>query len=130
MPQARASNCLRPAWRGFQQRPGGNRDPTLSIAFASPLDFAALRGQAGLAGTADLFELLGRPASDRLSVQDLSVFGKLDLDHAERRAAQFWLKALLQSPRSISVRAAAAGWLLRLHPPRGLRLIGSWLRGR
>ena len=96
----------------------------------SPLDLAALRGQAGLGETADLFELLGRPASDRLSVQDLSVFGKLDLDHAERRAAQFWLKALLASPQSIGVRAAAACWLLRLHPPRGLRLIGSWLRGR
>ena len=80
--------------------------------------------------TADLFELLGRPASDRLSVQDLSVFGKLDLDHAERRAVQFWLKALLASPQSIGVRAAAACWLLRLHPPRGLRLIGSWLRDR
>ncbi len=69
--------------------------PDFVDAFASPLDLAALRGQAGLGETADLFELLGRPASDKLSVQDLSVFGKLDLDHAERRAAQFWLKGLL-----------------------------------
>jgi hypothetical protein len=103
--------------------------PDFVDTLAAPLDLAALRGQAGLGETADLFELLGRPASDKLSAQDLSVLGKLDLDHAERKAAQFWLKDLLASPQSIAVRTAAAFWLLRLHPPRGLSLIGSSLTG-
>jgi hypothetical protein len=109
--------------------------PDFVDTFAVPLDLLALqdlalRDRDGLTATAALFALLGRPATDRFSVGDFRVFGQLDLDHAERRAAQFWLRDLLTSPQSIAVRAAAAFWLLRLHPPRGLSLIGSGLRGR
>jgi GT2 family glycosyltransferase len=104
--------------------------PDFVDALAVPLDLHALRGQDDLTATAELFTLLGRPATDRFSVHDFRVFGQLELDHAERRAAQFWLKDLLAAPQSIAVRAAAAYWLLRLHPPRGLSLIGSSLRGR
>ena len=43
--------------------------PDFVDTLAAPLNFAALRGQADLIATADLFELLGRPASDRLSVR-------------------------------------------------------------
>jgi hypothetical protein len=104
--------------------------PDFVVALAVPLNLHALRDQDGLTTTAELFELLDRPATDRFCVRDFWVFGQLELDHAERRAAQFWLKDLLVSPHSIAVRAAAAFWLLRLHPPRGLSLIGSGLRGR
>jgi glycosyltransferase involved in cell wall biosynthesis len=104
--------------------------PDFVDTLAVPLDFAALRGRDDLVVTADVYELLGRAATDRFFVRDLSVFGKLDLDHAERRAAQFWLKDLLAGPQSIAVRAAAAFWLLRLHPARGLSLLGSGQRRR
>jgi len=104
--------------------------PDFVDTFSVPLDFAALRVRDDLRRTADVYELLGRPATDGFSTPDLKAFGLLDLDHAERRAAQFWLKELLASPQGIGVRMTAVAWLLRLHPPRGLLLMSSWLRGR
>jgi len=103
--------------------------PDVVDTLAVPLDLLALRGRDGLTATAELFALLGRPATDKFSFRDFRVFGQLELDHAERRAAQFWLRDLLASPQSIAVRVTAAFWLLRLHPPRGLSLIGSSLIG-
>jgi hypothetical protein len=40
------------------------------------------------------------------------------------------LRDLLRGPQHIAVRGVALYWLLRLHPARGLPLIGSALRGR
>lgn len=105
-------------------------EPDFIDTLTAPLNVGALPDSGALSGTADFYELLVRPATDRFFAQDFRVFGKLDLDHAERRAAQFWLKELLVNPQHIEVRIAAVCWLLRLHPPRGLVLIGSWLRGR
>lgn len=104
--------------------------PDFIDTFAVPINFGALRSRDDLRSIADFYELLERPATDRFSVRDFGAFGKLDLDHAERRGAQFWLKELLARPQPICVRMTAVFWLLRLHPPRGLLLISSRLRGR
>ena len=95
-----------------------------------PLDLAALGQHGELKTTAELYGLLARPAVDPITAQEFGLFGELALNHAERRAAQLWLKDVLKSRQTLAVRSTALCWLLKLHPARGLTLIGSALRGK
>jgi len=95
-----------------------------------PAQFAALRRRDELRAIAELYELLGRSANERFAARELRALGGADLDHAERKAAQHWLKDLLESQQDWVIRSAALYWLLLLHPPRGLSLAWSALRGR
>jgi hypothetical protein len=95
-----------------------------------PIQLTALQRQDGLRATGELYELLGRAANERFVAWELHVLGRAGLDHAERKAAQLWLRDLLKSQKSWAVRGAALFWLLRLHPPRGLSLVWSALRDR
>ena len=104
--------------------------PDFVATLEAPLDLDALRNRDELRATAELYDLLSRGADSRFAARDLRRFGGTELNHAERRAAQFWLKELLTSQKSWSIRGMALCWLLRLHPPRGLSLIWSALRGR
>jgi hypothetical protein len=72
--------------------------------------------------------LLARSVADPLAVGDFGVLAGTELNHAERKAAQFWLRDILKSQRTLAARSAALYWLLKLHPARGLTLIGSALR--
>jgi glycosyltransferase involved in cell wall biosynthesis len=95
-----------------------------------PVQLNALQRQDGLRATAELYELLGRAANGRFAARELRALGCADLDHAERKAAQHWLKDLLKRQKGWAIRGAALFWLLLLHPPRGLSLVWSALRGR
>ena len=95
-----------------------------------PVQLTALRRRDELHATAELYELLGRPANGPIEARDLRALGRADLDHAERKLAQSWLKGLLESQRDWTTRSAVLYWLLLLHPPRGLSLVWSMLRGR
>lgn len=104
--------------------------PDFVEMLATPLELAALRNQDGLQPTAELFDFLSRPADGHFAIRDFRRFAPTDLNHAERKAAQFWLKDVLASQRSGAIRSMALLWLLRLNPLRGLSLIWSALRGR
>ncbi len=95
-----------------------------------PAQLAALRRRDELRAIAELYELLGRSANGRFAARELRALRRADLDHAERKAAQHWLKDLLKSQKDWVIRSAALYWLLLLHPPRGLSLAWSALRGR
>jgi glycosyltransferase involved in cell wall biosynthesis len=97
-------------------------------ALPVPLDLAALGQQDNLRTTAELYGLLARPVADPVPIGDFRILAGTELNHAERRAAQFWLRDVLKSQRTFAVRSAALYWLLKLHPARGLTLIGSALR--
>jgi glycosyltransferase involved in cell wall biosynthesis len=104
--------------------------PDFADTLEAPLNLDALRNRNELRATAELYDLLSRRADSRFAVEDFQRFGRTELNHAERKAAQFWLKGLLTSQRSLAIRSMALFWLLRLHPARGLSLIWSALRGR
>jgi len=104
--------------------------PDIVETLEAPLDLAVLQSREELRATADLYQLLGRPADGHFALQSLRTFGRAGLDHAERRAAQFWLKEFLEKQKNWFARGTALFWLLRLHPPRGLSLIWSALCGR
>jgi glycosyltransferase involved in cell wall biosynthesis len=104
--------------------------PDFADTLPVPLDLAALCDQDELRTTAELYGLLARPAVDPLPVGDFRLFAQVELNHAERRAAQLWLKDVLKSRQTFAVRRAALYWLLKLHPARGLTLISSALRGK
>jgi len=89
----------------------------------APVDLDALKAGQELATTAAFFGLLSRPPGAALTASDLSVIARENLDHAERRAAQHWLRAVLKAQPSWGVRSAALFWLLRLHPARALQLL-------
>jgi glycosyltransferase involved in cell wall biosynthesis len=103
--------------------------PDFVATLEAPLDLDALRNRDELRATAELYDLLSRRADSRFAVQELRQLGRTELNHAERKAAQFWLKELLTSQKSWVLRRMVLCWLLRLHPPRGLSLIWSALRG-
>lgn len=96
----------------------------------APLDLDTLQRSDELRATAQLYELLGRPADGHFTLRNLRTFGGADLNHAERKAAQFWLKRSLAKRKSCFTQGMVLLWLLRLHPPRGLLLIWSAIRGR
>ena len=104
--------------------------PDFIDTLAVPVQLTALRRRDGLQATAELYELLGRSANGRFEARELRALGCSDLDHAECKAAQHWLKGLLKSQKGWAIRSAALYWLLLLHPPRGLSLVWSTLRGR
>ena len=104
--------------------------PDFIETLEAPLNLDALRNRDELRATAELYDLLSRSVDSRFAVRDFRRFAGTELNHAERRAAQFWLKALLTSQKSWAIRSMALFWLLRLHPPRGLSLIWSAFRGR
>jgi hypothetical protein len=108
----------------------GASQPDFVERLDTPLNLAALLCRDELRLIAELYGLLGRSASDRFVIQDFRPLGSLDLDHGERKTAQFWLKELLRTQQSVAAYCAALYWLLRLHPPRGLSLMGSALLGR
>ena len=98
---------------------------------SAPLSLAALRSDEDLRGTADLYHLLGQSAGEAIQIRELFIFWQTDLNHAERKAAQAWLKDLLGGAQAWNVRLMAFLTLLYLHPLRGLALIWSNLqRGR
>ncbi len=104
--------------------------PDFIDTLALPVQLSELRRRDGLRATAELYELLGRSANGRFAARELRALAGADLDHAERKAAQHWLKDLLKSQKNWAIRSAALFWLLVLHPPRGLSLAWSALRGR
>lgn len=107
-----------------------DRQPDFVDTLPVPFELATLGQQDELRTTAELYGLLARRVADPLPVGDFKVLAGTELNHAERRAAQFWLRDVLQSQRTFAVRSAALYWLLKLHPARGLKLIGSALRGK
>ena len=104
--------------------------PDFVETLEAPLDLDALQGRDELRATAELYQMLGRPADGHFTARNLRTFGGTDLNHAERKAAQFWLKRSLAKQKSWFIQSIVLFWLLRLHPPRGLLLIWSALRGR
>ena len=104
--------------------------PDFIDTLAVPVQLTELRRRDGLRATAELYELLGRSANGRFAARELRALRRAGLDHAERKAAQHWLKDLLKNQKGWAIRRAALYWLLRLHPPRGLSLVWSALRGR
>ncbi|AMN39122.1 glycosyltransferase family 2 protein [Rhodoplanes sp. Z2-YC6860] len=95
-----------------------------------PLDLATLGQRDDLRATAELYRLLARPVADPVPVGDFGILAGTELNHAERKTAQFWLRDVLQSQRTFAARSMALYWLLKLHPARGLTLIGSALRAK
>ena len=104
--------------------------PDFVETLKAPLDLAALQSKDELRVTADLYLLLGQPADGRFTSRSLGTLGRAELSHAERKTAQFWLKELLAKQTSWFTQSIVLFWLLRLHPPRGLLLLWSALRGR
>jgi glycosyltransferase involved in cell wall biosynthesis len=97
----------------------------------APISLAALRSHEKLRTAADLYGLLARLASEPIGLRDLLVFWRMDLNHAERKAAQIRLKELLGRPTAWSIRILAFVTLLYLHPFRGLSLARESIqRGR
>src|SRR5581483_417869 len=70
----------------------------------APLALPALRKDDALHSTAEFYDLLSRPADGHFATRDFRRFAGIDLNHAERKAAQFWLKDLLVSQRSGAIR--------------------------
>ena len=90
-----------------------------------PISLETLRNQESLRATADFYSLIGQSSGNVLQAQDFNCLGRVELNHAEIKAAQYWLKDQLTSAKSWSVRAFAFLWLLYLHPLRGISLVCS-----
>ena len=70
-----------------------------------------------------VFRLLEASDSYVADAHDLRVFGQAQLNHAERRAAQFWLWQHYKMASTLKMRGLMLFWLVRLHPARALKLV-------
>jgi glycosyltransferase involved in cell wall biosynthesis len=95
-----------------------------------PLSLVALGDHEKLRTTADFYRMLDQPADETIRVGALRCLGRTDLNHAERKAAQIWLKEALKNNKGCAFRTLALFWLFYLHPPRGVSLVWSMLKTR
>jgi glycosyltransferase involved in cell wall biosynthesis len=116
------------SWR--DKKDHGQLPPDFVDKLQHPIGLSALEGTSDLRTTRLLYNLLATDPATPVGASELRILGHAALDHAERRAAQYWLKALLMNQRAWTTQAAAFCWLLYLHPARGISLMWSALLGR
>ena len=88
----------------------------------APITLDTLRVHDRLRTTVEFYGTLARSSKNFVGVRDLNRLGCTDLNHAERKAAQYWLVSLFKAQTSWIVRAWSIRWLLSLHPLRGFLL--------
>jgi hypothetical protein len=104
--------------------------PDVLETLQSPISLQALRTIETLRPTADLYGLLARASDASFTARELCIFGRAGLNHAERHAAQSWLRDLLSKQKKWRIAAAAVFWMLYLHPARGVSMLWGGLVGK
>jgi glycosyltransferase involved in cell wall biosynthesis len=99
-----------------------NGKPDFLESWKPPLNFTMLETVEELRPAAAAYRLLETDDA-AVSPTRFRAFGRAQLNHAERKAAQVWLWRLCRMPASLRVRVHALFWLIRLHPARAVRLI-------
>jgi len=97
--------------------------PDILDQLQPPLALSALDEIAELRPAAAVYRLLEKDPAELLASGDLRVLGRADLNHAERKAAQRWLREVLKHRRPANMRIQALCWLFYLHPGRAFELI-------
>ena len=102
--------------------------PDILDQLQPPLALSALDKIAEFRLAVAVYRLLEQDAAGPLVGSDLRVLGQADLNHAERKAAQWWLIEAVKHESASNMRLQALWWLFYLHPGRAFELIFSGRR--
>lgn len=97
--------------------------PDILDRLQPPLSLPALHKITELQPAVAIYRLLESDPAKPLSSGGLGVLGRGDLNHAERKAAQFWLIEAMKHQNTASMRIQTLWWLFYLHPGRAFELI-------
>jgi len=99
--------------------------PDFVSQLRAPIDPRHLLEVDELRGTGQFYSMLLRAPEDVMESGLLTCLHNLQIDHAERKAAQIWLHQAFKKNKSTAFRIRALFWLFYLHPSRAFSLVLS-----